>query len=116
MVQPLVSVYHQSKIVRSRAHRSSVRPGRRVVGLKPATEGSDGSWRGGGWYIASPQQGDLKLSGPPSGQGAGDVARTCDRRVLVDLRADSPATEPPTTPSISEATLEMKTFTDDDLI
>ncbi|GFN82565.1 hypothetical protein PoB_000907100, partial [Plakobranchus ocellatus] len=27
-------------------------------------------------YKASPQQGDLRLSGPPSGQGAGVGART----------------------------------------
>ncbi|GFO05924.1 transposon tf2-11 polyprotein [Plakobranchus ocellatus] len=29
----------------------------------------------------SPQQGDLRLLGPPSGQGAGGGARTRDRRV-----------------------------------
>ncbi|GFO10218.1 G patch domain-containing protein 2-like [Plakobranchus ocellatus] len=40
----------------------------------------------------SPQQGDLRLSGPPSGQGAGSGARTHDRRVPADLRADSQAT------------------------
>ncbi|GFN97389.1 hypothetical protein PoB_002389500 [Plakobranchus ocellatus] len=38
---------------------------------------------------SSPQQGDLRLSGPPSGQGAGSGARTRDRRVPADLRADS---------------------------
>ncbi|GFO34333.1 hypothetical protein PoB_006083800 [Plakobranchus ocellatus] len=43
-------------------------------------------------YIASPQQGDLRLSGPPSGQGAGSGARTRDRRVPADLWADSQAT------------------------
>ncbi|GFO38703.1 hypothetical protein PoB_006520800 [Plakobranchus ocellatus] len=50
------------------------------------------------WFLftASPQQGDLRLSGPPSGQGAGGGARTRDRRVPADLRADSPATVPPT--------------------
>ncbi|GFO38633.1 ranbp-type and c3hc4-type Zinc finger-containing protein 1 [Plakobranchus ocellatus] len=47
-------------------------------------------------YIASPQQGDLRLSGPPSGQGAGSGARTHDRRVPADLRADSQATVLPT--------------------
>ncbi|GFO23700.1 hypothetical protein PoB_005020500 [Plakobranchus ocellatus] len=47
-------------------------------------------------YIASPQQGDLRLSGPPSGQGAGSGARTRDRRVPADLRADSQATMLPT--------------------
>ncbi|GFO34464.1 hypothetical protein PoB_006096900 [Plakobranchus ocellatus] len=45
-----------------------------------------------------PQQGDLRLSGPPSGQGAGGGARTRDRRVPADLRADSLATVPPTPP------------------
>ncbi|GFO30645.1 hypothetical protein PoB_005715000 [Plakobranchus ocellatus] len=43
-----------------------------------------------------PQQGDLRLSGPPSGQDAGGGARTRDRRVPADLRADSLATVPPT--------------------
>ncbi|GFO29549.1 hypothetical protein PoB_005605400 [Plakobranchus ocellatus] len=43
---------------------------------------------------SSPQQGDLKLSGPPSDQGAGYGARTRDRSVPADLRADSLATEP----------------------
>ncbi|GFO06965.1 hypothetical protein PoB_003347000 [Plakobranchus ocellatus] len=38
--------------------------------------------------MASPQQGDLRLPGPPSGQGAGAVARTRDRRVSADLRTD----------------------------
>ncbi|GFN99633.1 hypothetical protein PoB_002613900 [Plakobranchus ocellatus] len=47
-------------------------------------------------YIASLQQGDLRLSGPPSGQGAGRGARTRDRRVPADLRADSQATVLPT--------------------
>ncbi|GFN90682.1 hypothetical protein PoB_001718800 [Plakobranchus ocellatus] len=43
-----------------------------------------------------PQQGDLRLSGPPSDQGAGDGAGTRDRMVPADLRADSLATVPPT--------------------
>ncbi|GFO40486.1 hypothetical protein PoB_006699100 [Plakobranchus ocellatus] len=47
-------------------------------------------------FIASPQQGDLKLSGPPSGHGAGSGARTRDRRVPADLRANSQATVLPT--------------------
>ncbi|GFO34477.1 hypothetical protein PoB_006098200 [Plakobranchus ocellatus] len=38
----------------------------------------------------------LRLSGPPSGQGAGGGARTRDRRVPVDLRADSLVAELPT--------------------
>ncbi|GFN73746.1 hexosyltransferase [Plakobranchus ocellatus] len=48
----------------------------------------------------SPQQGDLRLSGPPSGQGAGGGARTRDRMVPADLRADSLATVPPTPPFV----------------
>ncbi|GFO09909.1 hypothetical protein PoB_003641400 [Plakobranchus ocellatus] len=51
---------------------------------------------------ASPQQGDLRLSGPPSGQGAGSGARTRDRRVPANLRADSQATVLPTPPSSGE--------------
>ncbi|GFO38395.1 hypothetical protein PoB_006490000 [Plakobranchus ocellatus] len=47
---------------------------------------------------ASPQQGDLRLSGLPSGQDAGGGARTRDKRVPADLRADSLATVPPTPP------------------
>ncbi|GFN74353.1 hypothetical protein PoB_000085900 [Plakobranchus ocellatus] len=43
-----------------------------------------------------PDQGDLRLSGPPSGQDASDEARTRDRRVPANLRADSLATVPPT--------------------
>ncbi|GFO34769.1 hypothetical protein PoB_006127400 [Plakobranchus ocellatus] len=45
---------------------------------------------------SSPQQGDLRLSGPPSGQGASGGARTRDRRVPADIRADSLATVPST--------------------
>ncbi|GFN94607.1 hypothetical protein PoB_002111300 [Plakobranchus ocellatus] len=48
--------------------------------------------------ISSPQQGDLRLSGPPSGQGTGSGARTRDRMVPADLRADSQATVLPTPP------------------
>ncbi|GFN76915.1 hypothetical protein PoB_000342100 [Plakobranchus ocellatus] len=47
-------------------------------------------------HIASPQQGDLRLSGLPSRLGTSGGARTRDRRVPADLRADSLATEPPT--------------------
>ncbi|GFN95820.1 hypothetical protein PoB_002232600 [Plakobranchus ocellatus] len=38
------------------------------------------------------------LSGPPSGQGAGGGARSSDRMVPADLRADSLATVPPAPP------------------
>ncbi|GFO19808.1 hypothetical protein PoB_004631300 [Plakobranchus ocellatus] len=47
---------------------------------------------------ASPQQGDLKLSGPPSGQGAGGGARTRDRRIPANPKADSLVTVPLTPP------------------
>ncbi|GFO18283.1 hypothetical protein PoB_004478800 [Plakobranchus ocellatus] len=47
---------------------------------------------------SSPQQGDLRLSGPPSGQGGGGGARTRYRKVLADLRAGSLATVSPTRP------------------
>ncbi|GFO36001.1 hypothetical protein PoB_006250600 [Plakobranchus ocellatus] len=42
----------------------------------------------------SPQQGDLRHSRPPSDQGAGGRARTRDRRVPADFRADLLATAP----------------------
>ncbi|GFN99582.1 hypothetical protein PoB_002608800 [Plakobranchus ocellatus] len=44
-----------------------------------------------GWffYITSPQEGGLRLLGPSSGQGVGGGARTRDRRVSADVRADS---------------------------
>ncbi|GFN95733.1 hypothetical protein PoB_002223900 [Plakobranchus ocellatus] len=50
-------------------------------------------------WATCPQQGDLRLSGPPSGHGAGSGARTRDRRVPADLRADSQATVLPTPPT-----------------
>ncbi|GFO32818.1 hypothetical protein PoB_005932300 [Plakobranchus ocellatus] len=50
-------------------------------------------------YCVGPQQGDLRLSGPPSGQSAGGETLTRNRRVPADLRADSLATVPPTPPS-----------------
>ncbi|GFO20082.1 hypothetical protein PoB_004658700, partial [Plakobranchus ocellatus] len=43
-----------------------------------------------GWlylYIAKPQQDDLRLSSPSSGQGTDGGARTSDKRVCADLRA-----------------------------
>ncbi|GFO11475.1 hypothetical protein PoB_003798000 [Plakobranchus ocellatus] len=52
-------------------------------------------------YIASPQLGDIRLPGPPSGQGAGGGARTRNRRVHADLRTDSLAIVPPT-PRVSQ--------------
>ncbi|GFN91271.1 hypothetical protein PoB_001777700 [Plakobranchus ocellatus] len=44
------------------------------------------------------QQGDLRLSGPPSGQDAGGGNRAQDRGVPADPRGDSLATVPPTPP------------------
>ncbi|GFN93385.1 hypothetical protein PoB_001989100 [Plakobranchus ocellatus] len=58
-------------------------------------------------YIASPQQGDLRLSGPPSGQGAGSGTRTRNRRVPADLRADSQATVLPTPPPLKHSTMSI---------
>ncbi|GFO49037.1 hypothetical protein PoB_007554200 [Plakobranchus ocellatus] len=40
----------------------------------------------------SPHQGVLRLSGPPTGQGAGGRAQNRDRRIPTDLRADSLST------------------------
>ncbi|GFO10381.1 hypothetical protein PoB_003688600 [Plakobranchus ocellatus] len=47
---------------------------------------------------ASPQQGDLRLLGPPSGRSADGGAQTRDKRVPADFRAGSQATVPPTPP------------------
>ncbi|GFN78689.1 hypothetical protein PoB_000519500 [Plakobranchus ocellatus] len=47
-------------------------------------------------FLVFPQQGDLRLLGSPSGRGTDGRARTRDRRVPADLRADSQATVPPT--------------------
>ncbi|GFO49216.1 hypothetical protein PoB_007572100 [Plakobranchus ocellatus] len=56
---------------------------------------------------ASPQRGDLRLSGPPSGQGAGSGARTRDRMVPADLRADSQATVLPTPQAVNKSTSQQ---------
>ncbi|GFN95322.1 hypothetical protein PoB_002182800 [Plakobranchus ocellatus] len=50
----------------------------------------------------SPQQGDLRLSDPPSGQGAVGGARTRDRRLPDEIRADSLSTTPATPPTERE--------------
>ncbi|GFO34558.1 hypothetical protein PoB_006106300 [Plakobranchus ocellatus] len=50
-------------------------------------------------YIANPQQGDLRLLGSPSDRSADGRARTRDRRVPADLRADLQGTVPPTLPT-----------------
>ncbi|GFO44412.1 endonuclease-reverse transcriptase [Plakobranchus ocellatus] len=75
-----------------RCTESQPRSGRRDRGR------TERRWMGEFLYIASPQQGDLRLSGPPSGRGAGSGARTRDRMVPADLRADSQATVLPTPP------------------
>ncbi|GFN92906.1 TBC1 domain family member 2b [Plakobranchus ocellatus] len=82
-----------------------------VAGLVPATEGrlashcaTDAPVVLSHKSVNRPQQGDLRLSGPPSGQDAGGGARTRDRRVPADLRADSLATVPPTPHQTSCAT------------
>ncbi|GFO04983.1 hypothetical protein PoB_003148800 [Plakobranchus ocellatus] len=70
-----------------------VGPLERPSSLQPTTRCSKYLWPS--WYV-SPQQGDLRLSGPPSGQDARGGARTRDRRIPADLRASSLAFEPPT--------------------
>ncbi|GFN82943.1 retrovirus-related pol polyprotein from transposon opus [Plakobranchus ocellatus] len=75
-------------------NRPSGREGGESSGYSNTQDQEEGS------HIFSPQQGDLRLSGPPSGQGTGSGARTRDRRVPADLRADSQATVLPTPPGI----------------
>ncbi|GFO50680.1 hypothetical protein PoB_007718500 [Plakobranchus ocellatus] len=61
-------------------------------------------------YVASPQQGRLRLSSPKSGQGAGGEARTRDRKDPADIRADSLSTVPQTPPDESEITQDFALF------
>ncbi|GFO29225.1 hypothetical protein PoB_005573000 [Plakobranchus ocellatus] len=51
----------------------------------------------------SPQHGDLRRPGPPSGLGIGGGAQTCDRRVPIDLKGDSLSTLPPMSPTPKES-------------
>ncbi|GFN98093.1 hypothetical protein PoB_002459900 [Plakobranchus ocellatus] len=44
--------------------------------------------------VVSPQQGGLRLSGPPSGQSTGSGARTCEKMIPAYIRADSLTTAP----------------------
>ncbi|GFO48048.1 hypothetical protein PoB_007455300 [Plakobranchus ocellatus] len=67
----------------------------------------DWNWFGS-LYIASPQQGDLRFQGPPSGQDAGSGARTRDRRVPADLRSDSLTTVPPTPQGLEPASVGLQ--------
>ncbi|GFO48153.1 hypothetical protein PoB_007465800 [Plakobranchus ocellatus] len=62
-------------------------------------EQTDWSWN------TCPNQRDVRLSGPPSGQGASGGDRTRDTRVAVDLRADSLATEPPMDQMLMQASI-----------
>ncbi|GFN95899.1 hypothetical protein PoB_002240500 [Plakobranchus ocellatus] len=64
-------------------------------------------------YIASPQQGGLRLSGPPPGQGASGRARTRDRRIPAGLRADSLSTVPPTLHHMDEDDSEYSLISTD---
>ncbi|GFO29672.1 hypothetical protein PoB_005617700 [Plakobranchus ocellatus] len=50
-------------------------------------------------YIASPQQGNLRLQGLLSGRSTDGGAQTHDRRVPADRRTDSQATVPTMPPS-----------------
>ncbi|GFO25518.1 hypothetical protein PoB_005202300 [Plakobranchus ocellatus] len=50
--------------------------------------------------VCCAQQGDLRLSGLPSDQGTGGGARTRNRRIPADLRADSLVIEPPKPPKL----------------
>ncbi|GFN91478.1 hypothetical protein PoB_001798400 [Plakobranchus ocellatus] len=73
-----------------------------VAGLKAAHPRQKGPSSSQGGFVvhcatdaqSSPQQGDLKLLGPPSDRGADGGARTRDRRVPADLRVGSQATVP----------------------
>ncbi|GFO27826.1 hypothetical protein PoB_005433100 [Plakobranchus ocellatus] len=53
------------------------------------------------------KKGDLRLSGPPSAQGARGGARTHERRIPAYIRAESLATVPPTPPLLQIACLEQ---------
>ncbi|GFO15870.1 hypothetical protein PoB_004237500 [Plakobranchus ocellatus] len=45
-------------------------------------------------FIVRPQQGDIRLSGPPSGQGTGGEVQTPDGGIPPDIRADLLSTAP----------------------
>ncbi|GFO02245.1 hypothetical protein PoB_002875000 [Plakobranchus ocellatus] len=55
----------------------------------------------------SPQQSDLRFEGPPSGRHADGWARTRDRRVTVDLGAESLATVLSTPPAQETITIKQ---------
>ncbi|GFN88732.1 hypothetical protein PoB_001523800 [Plakobranchus ocellatus] len=52
---------------------------------------------------ARPQQGDLRLSSPPPGQGGGDEGQTCDRGVPADPKADSLSNVLPTSSALEQS-------------
>ncbi|GFN89382.1 fasciculation and elongation protein zeta-2 [Plakobranchus ocellatus] len=54
------------------------------------------------YILKGPQQGDLRLLGPPSDRGPDDGAQTRDRRVPTDLRANSQASVPPSPHSVTQ--------------
>ncbi|GFN99609.1 hypothetical protein PoB_002611500 [Plakobranchus ocellatus] len=56
------------------------------------------------------QQGDLRLLGLLSGQGVRSGARTRDRRVPADLRADSLTTVSPTPPNVVRGNAPVSEF------
>ncbi|GFO33229.1 hypothetical protein PoB_005973400 [Plakobranchus ocellatus] len=60
------------------------------------------------FYIASPQQGDLRLSGRPSSQGTDGEVRTRERRFPADFRVDSLATVPSTPPAQAPVTEKLR--------
>ncbi|GFN91065.1 hypothetical protein PoB_001757100 [Plakobranchus ocellatus] len=96
-------------VMDQKAFRLSVRPGGQWQGSNPQQKGPCRSQGGFGIVTlshvlkerASPQQGDLRLAGPPSGQDTGGGTQTRDRQVPADLRTEPLATEPPT-PLLSE--------------
>ncbi|GFO28674.1 hypothetical protein PoB_005517900 [Plakobranchus ocellatus] len=63
--------------------------------------------------IASSQKGDIRLSDSPSGQSNGGEARTRDKRVPADLRADSLATVPPTLHLVLKEIVKEKEYEND---
>ncbi|GFN91085.1 hypothetical protein PoB_001759100 [Plakobranchus ocellatus] len=73
--------------------------------------------RGLVWFLyiakASPQQDDFRLSGPPSGQrqSAGSRARTRERRIPVEFRAESLSTVPPTPPKNVKLSVALRLIT-----
>ncbi|GFN98697.1 hypothetical protein PoB_002520300 [Plakobranchus ocellatus] len=89
MHEVLLYLHDRSRGLQVSCQAHIVQTGQQLILIQIASTSS-------GRIGASPQQRDLRLTGPPSGQGAGGGARTRDRRFPADLRADSLATVPPT--------------------